>query len=59
MSEVGQSAEAVAYSLYRDIMASERLNPTPSPSSGETRPTRAWILETYSQCLEVIKYRRE
>lgn len=54
MREIGQSPEGVAFALYRDIMLAERLNPTPSPASGEARPTRAWILETFMECLRAV-----
>jgi len=51
------SAEEVAYILFRHIASVERqaLDPFNKVEPQQAVPSRKWILDTYAQCLEVVR----
>jgi hypothetical protein len=48
------SGESVAYWLFRHIAAVERRSLSPEQEAGSP-PGRAWILDTYAECLETVR----
>ncbi len=54
MSDVPQTAEAVAYALMREIAVAEGVRLAGDAAS--TRPAdRTWILETFAECLKCVR----
>jgi hypothetical protein len=52
MADTPQTPEAVAYQLMRDVMAIEGASPALRETGG---PDRAWLLDTYVQCLKAVR----
>ena len=57
MSDTPTTIEEVAYKLLELICAVEQKDLTSSTaaSSGKTKPDRKYILDTYAECLSVVK----
>jgi hypothetical protein len=52
------SPEQVAYKLLKDVANAEGRPFTKEGGSGKTAADRAYILDTYTQCLEAVHGRR-
>ena len=48
--------EYVALELMKMIAAVEKKELIPPSAQGKTMADRAWILQTYAQCLECVKH---
>jgi hypothetical protein len=48
----GDTVEAVAYALMRDVMAAEDRTTGHSPGPGQRRIDRKYLLDLYAECLE-------
>jgi hypothetical protein len=47
--------EFIAYQLFQHVAAVEKRELQPPVSQGKTNADRAWILQTYAQCLECVR----
>jgi hypothetical protein len=50
------SPEEVAYKLLREVARAEGMNTV--YTTGNNKPTRKWILDTYAECLTAVKDQR-
>lgn len=48
------SPEYVADRLMKDIAATENRSLSRNPSAGMQAADRAWVLDTYAECLEAV-----
>jgi hypothetical protein len=48
----GETKEAVAYALMRDVMTAEDRTTGHSPGPGQQRVDRKYLLDLYGECLE-------
>ena len=52
------SPERVAYMLLQHMMGCERMTPAADPAHGWKTASRAWLLDTYAECLQAVKGER-
>lgn len=49
-----KSAATIAYALFQDIAFAERKNMRGGITAFNTTPDRAYILDTYAECMKVV-----
>ena len=50
----GDTPEAVAFALYHQLLTSQQMVRA-AKGRGDWSPPKDWILDTYAQCLNVVK----
>ena len=50
----GDTPEAVAFALYQHLLAGQHVAQT-AKGRGDWAPPKDWILQTYAECLAVVK----
>ena len=52
---VDNTPEYIAYQLFLHVAAVEKKDLQPPASQGKTDADRAWILQTYGECLKCVR----
>lgn len=50
----GDTAEAVAFALYHQLLTNQQVTRA-AKGRGDWSPPKDWILQTYAECLAVVK----